>query len=257
MKYAAIDEKKLLDVTPKEFPWYLKLSLIILPIISIVINLSVGVVFLIISIRQKTIDAFYNLKNTTPSTSALPWIPDPLASTTSGHDSNDTKPYFTLELIVACFFATLVIITRYIEVEKYYKRCSRENRASLYFGSMFVFGKLMLATLKNTLPNEISMSLYLAGATLYACTQVSIYCKDFNFSLERRFLQILRFIFCVGIFSNMILFGVFMQAQMPGMHVFDRFGFDVIKIVSLSVMVNITFQHIWSYHSEKIYRDYV
>jgi len=225
--------KEIMDVSPKELPWYVKTSLLVLPIVSMIINLSVGVVFLILSIRQRTINTFY--KNSL-------WIPDPVQE---NHN-------LTFEQLFSCFFAMIIIITRYVEVDKYYKKCSKENKASLYFGCMFVFGKLMLASLNNILPNEISMTLYLAGATLYACSQVCIYCKDFG--KRRRFLQTLRFIFCIGIFSNMILFGVFMRT--PGLHVFNRFGFDVVKTVSVSVIVNIVFQHVWSYHSEKIYEDY-
>jgi len=220
--------------TKKDFPWYIQAGLLLFPVVSVTANLVVCVVLFVISMKLRMVNF---LRSTHPPPEAPP------------HEEIESE-IFTTRLFLTSLFALVVILNRHIEIAKFYSNSAAVNKASLYFGGMFVFGKMMVDT-SRTPPNRVSICLYLLGAALYGTAQVFIYYR--NFVKQEKYIQSLRAVFCVGMLINIMIFGAFMKHR--GIITRDNYAFESEQRVQYCVGANILFQHIWSYMMEKFYRD--
>lgn len=141
-------------------------------------------------------------------------------------DSPPESSVFTLGLSISCFFTLMVIIVRYNQVKCIYYNGWKANDTSIYFGVIFVLGKLIIASFQlssNKLVHYLGAALYFIGTTVYVALQVYITHK--NIKKTSRAVLYIRAVTFVGMFFSAILFAVFFGV--PSLKVYNRYGANV------------------------------
>ena len=210
-------------------PWYVQSTLLLFPMISVTANLTVGIILFTNSVNQQQ-----------------------QAQPKPQQQQSSPLSMFTTKLFVSSLFALFVLLTRHVEISRFYLHADWLNKMSLYFGVMFIFGKMMIEA--STTPTHFSILLYLLGAALYGSSQVFIFYR--NFRKQRKLVQCLRGVFCVSMLVNVMLFGAFIKNNNVQQQQQQQQQQQLVRWrLECCVAANIVFQHLWSFIMEKFHNE--
>ena len=147
-------------------------------------------------------------------------------------DTGDLKPQssvFTLFMGLSCFFTFAIILVRYYQV-KYFKsyrvKCYKANEASFYSGTIFVFGKLIVASFQlssNIVIHFLGAGMYFLGASIFAVLQLYITYHN-QYKESCLYLMYIRGVCCTGMIISMVVVGIFV---IPALSIHNRDGENV------------------------------